>query len=194
MAESLKQSSLTSQVSAAVRVLNAGGVIAYPTEYCFGLGCDPLKQSAVNRILSIKGRAAAQGLILVAADLSQVASYAELDDLTTRAAITDSWPGPTTWVLPKRARTPHWISGDHDSIAMRVSAYNLVQSICAGFGGAIVSTSANRSGQPALLSAADVSTEMKAEVDFIVDGPLGEQDSTQAASKIFDAITGKQLR
>lgn len=194
MAKPSKLSPLSQQVAEAVRVLHAGGVIAYPTEYCYGLGCDPQDQQAVERILTIKGRAAAQGLILVGADVAQVEQYAEFNGLKTRAAILQSWPGPTTWVLPKRDLTPQWISGDHASVAMRVSAYTLVTSICAGFGGAIVSTSANRSGQPALLSADSVAEEMSAEVDYIVAGDLGERDSTQAASKIFNGITGKQLR
>ena len=65
------------QISQAVKMLKAGGVIAYPTEHCFGLGCDPQNKTAVERLLKIKQRKADQGLILVAADLYQVDAYVE---------------------------------------------------------------------------------------------------------------------
>lgn len=184
----------STSLSDAVRVLREGGVIAYPTEYCFGLGCDPRNSAAVRRILKIKQRAEAQGLILVAASTAQVEEYAILTGLERQEQIVSSWPGPTTWILPVTARTPSWIHGDHQSVAMRVTAHPLVSALCHQFGGAIVSTSANRHARPSLLQTSDVIAELGEELDFIVDGPLGATTPTQSASSIFDAISGEQLR
>jgi L-threonylcarbamoyladenylate synthase len=181
-------------LDAAVNTLKNGGVIAYPTEFCFGLGCDPQNASAVHRILQIKGRDVAQGLILVAADIAQIERYAVLPERPRKQQILDSWPGPNTWVLEARTQTAAWITGDHGSVAMRVSAHSVVRALCFAYGGAIVSTSANRSGSAAILSAAAVQTELGAEVDFIVPGALSENSDHRSASNIFDATTGKQLR
>jgi L-threonylcarbamoyladenylate synthase len=177
-----------------VTVLRNGGVIAYPTEYCYGLGCDPKNPQAVEKILTIKQRDVSQGLILVAANAEQISEYAQLENLPRVDQIKASWPGPNTWVIPALLSTPGWICGRHTSVAMRVSDHPLVTQLCVGFGGAIVSTSANRHGVDAAVSAAQVESDMGAELDFIVDGELGRADATQSASNIYDAITGDQLR
>ncbi len=180
------------QLSHAAEVLNAGGVIAYPTEYCFGLGCDPRNSQAIKRILNIKQRQAEQGLILIAANHAQIGEYAELDDLDMRDEILDSWPGPNTWLLPAKDSVSNLVRGHHLTIAMRIPGHNFCRDLCTQFGHALVSTSANRHGQPSLLTAAEVEAEMQAEVDFIVclpiDGGIGQ------ASTIRDSITGEVLR
>jgi len=181
----------TDSLRAAVSVLNDGGVIAYPTEHCFGLGCDPLDKHAVERILKIKRRAMSQGLILIAGNYDHVAVYADISQAAMLDSIHESWPGPTTWLLRKLESTPHWLSGEHKSIAMRHTAHRLSRELCLKFGGALVSTSANRHGQPALLTAKEVMDEMHQELDYIVDAPVG---GAEAASKIRDAETGTQLR
>ncbi|WP_200239626.1 L-threonylcarbamoyladenylate synthase, partial [Thiohalocapsa halophila] len=86
----------------AARVVSRGGVIAYPTEAVFGLGCDPLDPDAVLRILKIKGRAMDKGLILIAADLNALLPYVQTLDAERMAEIRASWPGPNTWLLPAR--------------------------------------------------------------------------------------------
>jgi len=172
-------------------VIKEGGVIAYPTEYCFGLGCDPRNREAVDRILKIKQRSAKQGLILIAADLFQVEQYATMDGAPLRDDILASWPGPVTWLLGCRSNVPEWLRGQHTTIAMRVCAHPESAAICRGFGGAIVSTSANRHGQPALIRSADVTKELGSELDYVVDASVG--GATQA-SQIRDGITGEKLR
>ncbi|MGK0375237.1 MAG: L-threonylcarbamoyladenylate synthase [Arenicella sp.] len=175
----------------AVTALRDGGIIAYPTEYCFGFGCDPRNAQAVGRLLEIKQRKAEQGLILIAADLEQASVYANLNELERLKQITDSWPGPNTWLIPAKESVSHWIRGKHASVAMRISDHPICLSLCHEFGHAIVSTSANRHGQDALLCAADVSREFAQVLDYIVDAPVG---SATQASRIRDAITGQQLR
>lgn len=166
-------------------------MIAYPTEFCYGLGCDPRDKAAVQRIVQIKRRQLDQGVILIAANTEQINQYADLLSAPMQEAILASWPGPQTWLLPTREDTPDWISGKHSSIAMRVTAHPECQSLCNGFGGAIVSTSANRHGQAPLKSASAVIEEMGTEVDFVLDAPLG---GAERPSTIRDSITGEQLR
>ncbi len=172
-------------------MLRAGGVIAYPTEYCFGLGCDPRNQAAIERLLKIKQRQKEQGVILVAANLQQVADYADIDSLDRAIEIKQSWPGPNTWLLPVDSSVSQWVRGRHTTLAMRVSDHPICQRLCEVFGHAVVSTSANRHGHDALRSYTDVVNQFKQEVDFVIDADLG---GALAASAIRDAVSGQQLR
>src|SRR5690606_21294007 len=133
-----------------VPVLQAGGVIAYPTEAVWGLGCDPGNEAAVLKLLALKQRPVEKGMILVAAEPAQLAGWVELQALAEerRQAVLDSWPGASTWIVPAGERAPRWITGQHSGIAVRVSAHPLVQALCRTWGGPLVSTSANLAGQP----------------------------------------------
>lgn len=135
----------------ALQTLAAGGIIAYPTEAVIGLGCDPWNPVAVARLLHLKRRDPSKGLILVGADISHIppALLAPLTP-TQRADLAASWPGPISWVIPDpHGIIPGWIRGDSDGVAIRISAHTGVQALCRAWGGLLVSTSANRSGQPA---------------------------------------------
>jgi len=132
----------------AARMLTAGGVIAYPTEAVYGLGCDPLDAQAVTRLLAIKRRPVEKGLILIASRFDQLGPYVQPLTAAIRQRLDESWPGPNTWLLPADPATPRWIRGDHRTIAVRVTAHPLAAALCEAFGGAIVSTSANPAGRP----------------------------------------------
>ena len=166
-------------------------MIAYPTEYCFGLGCDPRQTAAVQKLLSIKQRQAQQGVILIAANLQQVRLYAELDGLDRLEQIEASWPGPNTWLLPARAQVSAWIKGKHSSVAMRIPKHDFCLAMCEQFGHPIVSTSANRHGQPALLNDQAVNADFGENIDYIVPALVG---GAAHASTITDGITGAVLR
>ncbi len=182
---------MTELVAAAAEVLHAGGVIAYPTEYCFGLGCDPRNRSAVEKLLTIKQRQPEQGVILIAGDIEQVECYADLSAVSDMDTVRASWPGPNTWLLPALDSVPSYIRGRHSTIAMRIPQHNFCLSLLKWFGHPIVSTSANRSGQPELLTAASVDAELGVECDFVVDASVGDASK---ASTIRDAISGDTLR
>ncbi|GAB1406711.1 Sua5/YciO/YrdC/YwlC family protein [Thermomonas brevis] len=180
-------------LDAAIAALRAGGVIAYPTEGVWGLGCDPRDEAAVRRLLALKQREVGKGLILVAADIAQLADYIDLSALddATRAALAASWPGPHTWIVPASARAPRWITGDHDGIAVRVSAHPQVVALCDAFGHALVSTSANIASEPAPRTRAELDPRILAGVDAICDGETG---GLAQATPIRDARDGRQLR
>jgi len=103
------------EIERAVAALHRGGVIAYPTEAVWGLGCDPSSETAVRRLLELKQRPVSKGLILVAGDIAQLAGLVDWSSLPHDrcAEVHGSWPGPHTWIVPATTRVPHWITGDH---------------------------------------------------------------------------------
>jgi L-threonylcarbamoyladenylate synthase len=114
----------------AARAVAAGAVIAYPTEAVYGLGCDPLDAAAVYRLLAIKNRDEAKGLILIAAHFDALAPFVEALDAARMAEIQATWPGPNTWLLPARPETPPWLTGAHDTLAVRVTAHPVAAALC----------------------------------------------------------------
>lgn len=181
------------QPSDAARVLARGGVVAYPTEGVWGLGCDPFAARAVDRVLQIKQRPLDKGVILIAGDRSQldrIVDWTRLDD-TRRDAVLASWPGPNTWVVPARRDVPAWITGAHDSVAVRVSAHPEVVALCAAWAGALVSTSANLSGMPAAARFEELDPGLLRHVDGVLAGDTGGR---LQASTIRDAASGTILR
>ena len=161
--------------SQAARALKAGGVIAYPTEAVWGLGCDPFNEAAVRRLLALKRRPVDKGVILVAANMSQIAPLLhglapeQLDRLQA------SWPGPNTWLLPDPDNIiPAWIKGQYPSVAVRVGAHAGVMSLCKAFGGPIVSTSANPSSALPAKTLLKVSTYFGNRLDYCLPGKLGD--------------------
>ena len=179
-------------IATACEHLRQGQVIAYPTEAVWGLGCDPDNRQAVERILAIKQRAVEKGLILVAADTTQLGPIPHNLTSSQRELIEQTWPGPVTWLIPDPgAHYPDWIRGGHDSVAIRVSAHPLVRELCFLFGKPIVSTSANIAGEPAIRTRAKLKQQFGDRLDYIVDGELG---SAAQPSEIRDLATGKIIR
>lgn len=169
----------------------AGGVVAYPTEAVWGLGCLPSDQAAVERILALKKRSWRKGLILVASSIEQLSPL--LSELTSaqRATLAISWPGATTWLVPNNGTVPPWITGDHHAVALRVSNHPLVAALCQQVGGPIVSTSANPQGKPSATSSHKVSKYFFGESLMIAPGTVGKH---QKASTIKDLLTGNTVR
>lgn len=179
------------QLREAVRALHGGGVIAYPTEAVYGLGCDPLNPAAVQRLLELKQRPMDKGLILVAADFAQLQSYLLPLPAALAQQVHASWPGPVTWLLPVRPEVPHWLRGAHDSLAVRVSAHPVVHDLCAAYGGPIVSTSANPAGQRPARNPLTVQRMFDGNVACILHAPLG---GLGRPTEIRDGRTGRVVR
>lgn len=183
----------TLSLDTAIPTLRRGGVIAYPTEAVWGLGCDPSDERAVHRILQIKQRPVEKGMILIAASLQQLKPFVDITvlDEARLQVVNESWPGPHTWVMPASMRAPGWITGAHSGIAVRVSAHPDVIALCEAFGGALVSTSANPAGAE---PARSVETFDPALLDAI-DGWLPGQVGTLASPTVIRvAQTGQLLR
>ena len=180
-------------LSAAVVALQGGGVIAYPTEAVWGLGCNPFDEAAVMRLLALKQREVGKGLILIAGALDAFEHLLDWDALPTdrREAVFATWPGPHTWIVPASGRVPHWITGMHDGVAVRVSAHPLVASLCDAFAGPLVSTSANRAGDPPPRQRGGIEPSLLGALDGWIEGDTG---TLSAPTEIRDARSGAVLR
>ena len=182
------------EVLQAVNILYQGGVIAYPTEAVYGLGCDPKNLSAVKNILEIKQRNKEKGLILVAANFEQLKPYLLPLEKDIEKKLLASWENKNdavTWLVPVKKDVSDYLKGQFDTLAVRVSHHPVVKKLCEKFGGAIVSTSANVSSKEAARTAEQVKHIFKNKIDYIVEG---ETDINAQPSKIRDALTDKIIR
>ncbi len=179
------------QIARAVNALQHGGVIAYPTESVFGLGCDPDNPAAVRRILELKHRPAEKGLILIAASFPPLQKYLLPlgDDLQQRVFAT--WPGPYTWLWPVQDGVSSLLRGQYASLAVRVSAHPVVVALCDAWGGAIVSTSANPLGLPPARNAVEVREYFDDKLDVIIEAEVG---GSAQPTEIRDAVTNRIIR
>lgn len=179
------------ELTQGVKALKAGEVIAYPTEGVYGLGCDPFNQQAVLKLLALKQRPVEKGVILVAASFDQIQDLIAWEAIpqVQQQSIQQSWPGAVTWVVPATEKVPSWITGGRKTVAVRLSAHPLVQQLSRGFGGAIVSTSANRSGQAPALNCQQVQQYFPR-----VSCLSGALRTPNQPSTIKDALSGQQIR
>lgn len=179
------------EMNLAIQTIQSGGLLVYPTEAVFGIGCDYREQTAVNRLLSLKNRDISKGLILIASHVQQVLPLIKLKDQNDLARAIKTWPSHNTWVFEASHLVPNWISGKHSSVAIRVSAHPTVKYLCDKLGHALVSTSANISGQPAPTTLEQTKTQLGKAIDCYLDAPLGNASQPSAIRK---ADTGEVLR
>ncbi|MCP5149393.1 MAG: L-threonylcarbamoyladenylate synthase [Chromatiales bacterium] len=178
-------------VRLAVRLLRRGGVIAYPTEGVFGLGCDPMNAAAVERVYRAKGRDRGKPLTLIAATVEHLSGLIAPLGRALRARVEPTWPGPVTWILPLADGAPPWLGGADRTIAVRVTAHPVAGALARAFGRPIVSTSANRSDRPPARTAFQVRRARLTGVDYVVPGVIG---GAEGPTEIRDARDGRVLR
>lgn len=126
--------------------LKHGGLIAYPTESCYGLGCDPANRTAVLRLLKLKQRPQRKGLIVIASNYQQVARYLLPLDSGQQQTLQKAGAAAITYLMPVKKMTPRWLRGAHETLAIRFTAHPFARRLCHGVQSALVSTSANISG------------------------------------------------
>lgn len=170
--------------------LKRGGVLAYPTESCYGLGCDPRNAAAVKRLLRLKKRSTSKGLILIAAHARQLRPYlAELPPALA-SRMRAAWPGPHTWLVPASRDCPVWLRGAHDTVAVRVTAHREAARLCELAGMALVSTSANLSGGKPAKTAAECRRLFGKRV-LVIPGRIGAR---RRPSTIQDLVSDRIIR
>jgi L-threonylcarbamoyladenylate synthase len=170
--------------------LRRGGLIAYPTESCYGLGCDPRNARALKRLVALKGRSAAKGLLLIADHFKRLQPFVRPLSAADLARLRRSWPGPVTWVVPASATCPPLLTGGRPTIAVRVTAHVGAARLCRSLGMALVSTSANKSGRKPAKTAAECRRIFGARVRVIA-GRIGQR---RRPSTLIDLATGTLLR
>jgi L-threonylcarbamoyladenylate synthase len=170
--------------------IKRGGLIAYPTESCYGLGCDPRNPRALKRLIRLKGRSAAKGLILIADHIKRLYPFIRPLNRADRARVQRTWPGPVTWVVPASRTCLPLLTGGRTTIAVRITAHSDAVRLCRTLGSALVSTSANHSGRKPAQTAAQCRRMFGARVR-VIDGRIGHR---RRPSTLVDLATGTVLR
>lgn len=171
--------------------IQQGEVVAYPTEAIYGLGCNPLDEKAVMQLLQLKGRSVDQGLILVAGEISALAAWVDLTNPLWSGEVLKSWQDTSravTWLLPKKKICPAWISGEHSTLAVRLTHHQLVKELAQV--GVLVSTSANPHGLEPAKSCEEVESYFGSKVCCLA----GELGGLTQPSEIWDAKTLARVR
>lgn len=176
-------------IKRAADILLGGGVIAYPTEGVFGLGCMPDDPEAIARLLAIKARDPAKGLILITSSPDLLVDY-------VAAGVVERLPNPDpahpiTWVAAAGPATTPLVRGAHAGIAVRISTNPVARQICDAVQSPIISTSANLSGRPVVRNRMQLVRQFRCRVDFIVPGDCGP---ASGPSEIRTLDEGRVLR
>lgn len=158
-------------INRAADVLLGGGVIAYPTEGVFGLGCLPDVPRALLRLLAVKGRDPAKGLILIAATPEQLDGYVQPDELARLPEPTPS--SPVTWIATPGPRTHALVRGANPGVAVRITTNPVAAAICDRVQSPITSSSANLAGKPVVRHKILLQRTFRHRVDYIVAGDCG---------------------
>jgi L-threonylcarbamoyladenylate synthase len=174
----------------AKKIIDRGGIIAYPTESVFGLGCDPLNYHAVETICQLKNRSLSKGLILIASHIDQLESFTLLAPAQRKKLHTQR-SKPTTWIVPASKDCPPWLRGQYEGIAVRLTRHPLARQLCEHMGHALISTSANISQHPAARNALTVQRIFGQKLDLILHADTGQFSQP---SEIIDIRSNKLIR
>ncbi|MEW6731536.1 MAG: L-threonylcarbamoyladenylate synthase [Acidobacteriota bacterium] len=188
---------LRQQINQAAAVVQSGGVVAFPTDTFYGLGCDPFNAKAVEKIFQIKQRPNDKAILLLIASLIAleqiVLPLAEESTINRRFQLLRShyWPGPLTIVLPAHSELPANLVSARHTVGVRYPNYLPAQELAAAVGGAITATSANLAGYPSVSSASGVRAQLGDSVDFILD--VGNSPGGAPSSVIDLTVEPPQL-
>tara|TARA_Y100000588_G_C14192630_1_gene898718 strand:- start:400 stop:948 length:549 start_codon:yes stop_codon:yes gene_type:complete len=171
------------------QLIKSGHIIAYPTEAVYGLGCDPFNAEAVEKLIALKSRDILKGLIILVSSWQQFQQLTKPLTAKQTQQIRSTWPGHVTWIVPKSKDVPLYLTGQRESIAIRMSAHPIASALCRNT--PIISTSANLSGQPPAMSVDELIAQFPSGLDGVVEGELG---GAQKPSQIFDVTTGLKIR
>lgn len=159
-------------IDEAVTVLRRGGLVAFPTETVYGLGCDAQSVAALRRLYAVKGRPAEHPVIVHLPSADALSAWAKTVSATTSALAEACWPGPLTIVVPRATHVPDEVTGGHDSVALRVPDQRVALALLDAFDGGLAAPSANRFGRVSPTTAADVRADLDGDVDLVLDdGP-----------------------
>ena len=172
-------------IALAVAELRAGKLIIFPTDTVYGVGADPFSEAAINRLYTVKRRAVDKGIPVLIADADDLKQLVSHVPPLAAALIEQFWPGALTLILPKKAGLPANLS-PNDGVAVRMPDNGATRAFIRAAGGAVATSSANRSGQPPARSAAKALADLGRFVHVALDGGLSPQER---ASTILDCTS-----
>ncbi len=190
---------MTEQINKALEVLRSGGIILYPTDTVWGIGCDATDPQAVAKVYAIKNREDSKSLVLLASDMDMICRYVkevpemaiqlvEVNDKPMTIIYPDAiaGPAPAGTDMPKADRRclAYNTVAEDGTVGIRIPMMDFCQQLVYKLGRPLVSTSANISGSPTPKKFAEISEEIRSAVDHIVDPSL-ESGSTGHASSII---------
>lgn len=181
---------ISDDVAQIAKIINDGGVVAYPTEAVFGLGCRADDEGAIQRVLQIKQRSPDKGMLLIAHELSQLDAYIEPLSESQQLKI-KSATIPTTWIVPALQTVSSLLTGQYKSLGIRIIQHQASKQLCQLLKQPLVSTSANISGQPPAYSLTDIGPELAGLIDAVFDAPTGGYEQP---SRIIDITTNAVIR
>lgn len=167
-------------IDRAAELVRAGGIIAFPTETYYGLGVDPFNSKALEKLFAVKGRPAVKPVLVLVAGRDQVGLLASEIPAAAHQLMDIFWPGPLTIVLPARRELSPLLTGGTGTVGIRHSPHPLPNDLLQTLGSPLTATSANRSGEPAAVTADEVFAVFGDRIDMILDGGRtpGQQGST----------------
>lgn len=175
-----------------VEQLKRNEVVAYPTEAVFGLGCNPLSESAVQKLLGLKQRPIEKGLILVASNLDLLLPFIDTTNFNEQhwQDLTARYECPISWVVPANKNTPKFLTGQFSTIAVRITDHPAVKLLCEQTEFALTSTSANLTGLPPCRTAQEVKAQF-GETFPVLEMEVGHAKNP---SEIKDLFTQQRFR
>lgn len=179
-----------SVIDAAVEVLRNGGIVAHPTDTCYGLAVDIMHPQALGRLYEKKAMSPSKPVSILVRSFEEAETYGIFSEMARRLA-REFWPGPLTLVVPRTSRVPDFLNPGHDGIGLRVIVDPVANALMKGLGGPVTTTSANTHGSPSPYSVEDISMEP----DLIVDaGALVRREKPSTVLKVYgsDAVTLRQ--
>ncbi len=184
-------SPLNIHIERAAKVIACGGIAAYPTEAVWGFGVDPNNTQAIECLLALKRRPWEKGLIIIASEIAHIAPWLECLSVESKRRLMQPTHNPTTWLTPNLGIASAWVTGEHSTVAIRLTRHPVAAALCKAFGGPIISTSANVTGSLPRKHVWRLSRSLHSRLDIIVPGVCGKQVNP---SEIRDLITNKIVR
>lgn len=155
------------KIGQALAVLNKGGLIAYPTDTVYGLGCDLMNKQAIERLYVVKGMQKNKSLAFICHDLSDIAKYAVVDNWAYRI-LKHHLPGPYTFILPATREVPKMVLSKQKTVGIRVPDHPVVTTLARELGRPIISSTAAPPGEDAMIDPSEIDDRFK--LDLVLDG------------------------
>lgn len=173
------------QINQAVNILKNGGVIAYPTDTIYGIGCDIFSSSGIKKIYRIKGRSWKKPLSFMCANIQDISQYAQISDYAFQI-MKQFLPGPYTFIVPAKHNVPKTFIPKQRTVGVRIPEHKICRALVENLGRPMITTSANFSNEPVFTDPKEIEKKMGHSLDLVIDGGVLETESSSVISLLND--------